>query len=175
MSAASQPPRIFTRPARPSKWNPSHLAGPMPDLTLREWELGIFLEGFAPPLRQALCEALKDPASPGCRRFQREIGYWRPNVEGRLTPTLNRDKYRDYVSRELAAIWYLLDHPLLACTGMARALLVIEHRLYLRRLLDALTRQPGTRASTRWRISPAALLVKVMARMLPGRTPWRSR
>ena len=36
------------------------------------------------------------------------------------------------------------------------------------------TRLPGTRASMRWRISPAALLVKVMARMLPGRTPWCS-
>src|SRR5947207_1420723 len=35
-------------------------------------------------------------------------------------------------------------------------------------------RASGTRASTRWRISPAALLVKVMARMFDGRTPRRN-
>src|SRR5688572_16419880 len=37
------------------------------------------------------------------------------------------------------------------------------------------TRLPGTSCSTRCRISPAALLVKVIARMLPARTPCWSR
>ena len=139
---------IFTRPARPSRWNWAHLAGPMEDLTQREWEQGVMLCSLAEPEWRLLDRALDRPASLACRRFQASISHWRPCVDGAFAHAPLKRR-REFLRKELAAIWYLLDTPALACTGFARNMLLVEHGKYLRLLLQSFAGEPGAGSARR--------------------------
>ena len=56
---------------------------------------------------------------------------------------------REFLRKELAAIWYLLDTPALACTGFARNMLLMEHGKYLRLLLQSFAGEPGAHSARR--------------------------
>lgn len=139
---------IFTRPARPSRWNGAHLAGPMEDLTMREWEQSVILCGLAEPEWRLLDRALDHPASLPCRRFQASVGYWRPLVDGAFAQA-SLKRRREFLRKELAAVWHLLDTPTLACTGFARNMLLVEHGKYLRLLLQSFAGEPGAGSARR--------------------------
>jgi hypothetical protein len=136
---------IFTRPARISKWDRLQLAGPMEALTLREWEQSVLCCSLADSVRKLLIEALSYPASPACRRLQASLGYWNPWVDGAFSAKTAAKDLQELLRKELAALWYVLDTPALACTGLARDMLLVEHSIYLRTLLETLAKKPGAR------------------------------
>ena len=136
---------IFTRPARISKWDRYQLAGPMESLTLREWEQSVLCCSLADGPRKLLIEALSSPASPACRRVQASLGRWQPWVDGAFSSHTAVKDLQELLRKELAAIWYVLDTPALACTGLARDMLLVEHGVYLRTLLETLAKKPGAR------------------------------
>ena len=135
---------IFTRPASISKWDRFQLAGPMEYLTLREWEESVLCCSLAESLRKLLIEALAEPSSPVCRRLQVSMGYWSPWLDGAFSAQTAAKTLQELLRKELAAIWHLLDTPTLACTGLARDMLLVEHGRYLRTLLETLAKKPGT-------------------------------
>lgn len=139
---------IFTRPARLSRWNPGQLAGPMLDLTLREWEQSVILCSLAEPEWRLLDRTFDHPASLACHRFQATIGHWQPFVDGAFAG-VPLQRRREFLRKELAAIWYLLDTPILACTGFARNMLLVEHGKYLRLLLASFAGEPGAGSARR--------------------------
>ena len=136
---------IFTRPARISKWDRYQLAGPMESLTLREWEQSVLCCSLADGPRSLLIEALSYPASPACHRLQVSLGRWQPWVDGAFSKKTTAKELLDLLRKELAAIWYILDTPALPCTGLARDMLLLEHSIYLRRLLETLAKKPEAR------------------------------
>lgn len=136
---------IFTRPACISKWDRFQLAGPMEFLTLREWEESVLCCSLAESPRKLLIEALTQPASPVCRRLQVSIGYWSPWMDGAFSAQTVAKTLQELLRKELAAIWHLLDTPTLACTGLARNMLLVEHGRYLRTLVEMLAKKPGAR------------------------------
>ncbi len=132
---------IFTRPPRPSQWNPRELAGPYEPLTLREWEVSVVTCNQAPQHGALLRPALLLPATPACRKQapwlpRRDLPYV-PALLGRATLVWKREE----LQRTLAALWQTLDAPPYAFTGLARALALVLLSIRLHQLLDAF---PGT-------------------------------
>lgn len=132
---------IFTRPPRPSKWNPRELAGPYEPLTLREWEVSVLTCNQAPAHCALLRQYLLLPATPTCRR----VAPWLPGLALPFpVGPLRRSSLiwkREQLQRTLAALWQTLDAPPYAFTGMARALALVLLSIRLHQLLDAF---PGT-------------------------------
>lgn len=157
------PPRIFTRDPVPSRWNPDELAGPYEPLTLREWEQSVISCSLSPSLQKLLLICWSTPANAHCRRFQAAMGHWRPLLDGAFSSQTPLADFRSFLRKEIAAIWYLLDTPFLPCSGMSRAMLLVEHGQYLREMLNALSRKPGAR--------PAYLEVEHALLELMGRRP----
>ena len=121
---------------------------------------------FVQPLAvaaKAAAHLLVYPANAHCRRFQAAIGHWEPWIDGAFSSQTSLADFRCFVRKEIAAIWYLLDTPFLPCTGMSRAMLLVEHGKYLREMLHALTRKPGA--------LPAYLEVEHTLLELMGRRP----
>lgn len=166
----SNAPRIFTRDPVPSRWNPDHLAGPYELLTLREWEQSVIACSLSQPLRKLLIAAWSDPANTHCRRFQATMGYWSPWLDGAFTAETSLNRFREFLRKEVAAIWYLLDMPFLPCTGMSRAMLLVEHGQYLREVLGALTRKPGALPA---QMEVEHALLELMGRR-SGCEPWQA-
>ena len=132
---------IFTRPPRPSPWNPRELAGPYAALTLREWEVSVVTCNQAPAHSAILREYLFLPPTSTCR----ELAPWLP---GRKLPyvvdALRRATLkwkREQLQQTLAALWQTLDAPPYAFTGLARDLALVLLSIRLHQLLDAF---PGT-------------------------------
>ena len=90
-----------------------------------------------------LIEALSYPASPVCRRLQASLA--KPWLDGAFSKKTAAKELQELLRKELAALWYVLDTPTLACTGLARGMLLVEHSIYLRTLLETLAKQPGAR------------------------------
>jgi hypothetical protein len=137
------PPRIFTRAPKPSRWNPDELAGPYEPLTLREWEQSVISCSLSPSLQKLLLIYWSAPANAHCRRFQATMGHWQPWLDGAFSSQTSLADFRCFLRKEIAAIWHLLDTPFLPCSGMSRAMLLVEHGQYLREILAALSRKPG--------------------------------
>jgi hypothetical protein len=128
-----------------SKWDRAQLAGPMEALTLREWEQSVLCCSLADDVRKLLIEALSRPASPACRRVQASLGRWNPWLDGAFSKRTAAKELLELLRKELAAIWYVLDTSALACTGLARDMLLVEHGGYLRTLLETLAKKPEAR------------------------------
>jgi len=129
---------IFTRPARPSAWNPAAQAGPHPWLTLREWQARASLHPLSRFLRWVLLDWLLEPT---------DLALWPPSASWArvrvpfLPGSLGHksdDVVIDLVREELAALRQTLDLPPQKLSGLVRNGLLAAHGRRLRQLEDRL-------------------------------------
>jgi hypothetical protein len=135
-------PTIFTRPPMYSSWNPGELAGPYEPLTLREWEVAVATCGLAEPLRNLLCEALLEPATPACEGRQRwPLPRHILLFDESLLCQSTTETLRTHLLEGLVALWQILDLPPGVIPGMLRGLLLVGLGARLRQTLAALQGQ----------------------------------
>ncbi len=132
-------PAIFTRPARPSDWNPAACAGPYPWLTLREWQVSVALFPLSRALRGKLAPWLTAPTD--LTRWPRSAASFQrvrlPLLPDSLARKSEAELY-EVLGKELAALRYLLDMPPQCLSGLVRNGLLAAHGRRLRQLEDRL-------------------------------------
>ncbi len=129
---------IFTRPARPSAWNPAAWAGPYPWLTLREWQASATLHPLSRCLRGLLAPWLNAPTDLALWPPPSSCAHFRfPFLPGSLGRKSD-DEAVDLVGKELAALRQTLDMPPGQISGLVRNGLLAAHGRRLRQLEDHL-------------------------------------
>jgi hypothetical protein len=129
---------IFARQYARSFWNPEELSGPCPNLTLREWEVGVIRCSLPFSIRKALLAWLVAPTDPRWPApvpdsFSRHLLPFTASdlrQPARPLPTL--------LLAEINAIRQMLDMPFEEFHGITRDLLLVAHGTRLRQVAEAL-------------------------------------
>jgi hypothetical protein len=137
---------LFHRQYGPSRWDATALAGPMPRLTLRQWEVSVILCTQTPQITRALRAWLIAPTHPTWPRPDTFTRHLLPFTASDLTPpahpwpaqTGQPQGLPGRLWEVIKAIRQTLDMPLDDLHGITRDLLLVAHGTRLRQIIAAL-------------------------------------